>query len=176
MQQSGSAPGFDTRSIVRDLRLIRGNKMRAILFLTLLFSATLTAQLKIETFLNEPFDNTIVGVKEKNSNKKIEESDVMIYTGLIYYDWMDPISVRVGYLFGKDGQQKGKVLSNGSGTEDDARTFFEMIKAALIKKYGTDYAESGLMGFTTLAWNHVNGYSLTLSQKKSKATFTIFCR
>lgn len=156
---------------------IRGdNPMKHILILTLLFSINALSQVTIEKFLNEPFDNTVASIREKNRDKKIEEQDVMIYTGLMYYDWLEPISVRVGYLFSKDGNQKGKVLANGKGIEEDAQTFFNLSKAALIKKFGADYAESSMLGTTTFAWNHVDGYSIMLTRKKLKTTLTMFSK
>jgi hypothetical protein len=150
--------------------------MKRILILTLLFTAYASAQITVDGFLNESFDKTIASVKEQNREKKIEESDVMVYKALVYYDWMEPISVRVGYLFDKDGKETGKVLGNGKGAEEDAETFFNNAKAALIKKYGTDYAESSMLGITTLAWTHVKGCSITLSRKKLKTTLTIFSK
>jgi hypothetical protein len=150
--------------------------MRYILVLTLLFAANVYGQITIDGFLNESSDKTIASVKQQHQDKKIEESDVMIYTGLTYYDWMDPISVRVAYLFGKDGKQQGKVLGNGNGTEGDAKTFFTMAKIALVKKYGTDYKESSMMGMTTLAWNPGNGSSINLTQRKLRTTITIFSK
>jgi hypothetical protein len=150
--------------------------MKHLLILTLLFSVNAFSQMTIESFLNEPFDKSIASVREENREKKIEEQDVMIYTGLMYYDWMDPFSVRVGYLFAKDGKQKGKVLGNGKGIEEDAQAFFRLTKAALIKKFGSDYAENSMLGTTTLAWNHIDGYSVMLTGKKLKATLTMFSK
>jgi hypothetical protein len=150
--------------------------MKRILILTLLFTACVSAQITVEGFLNEPFDKTIASVKGQNRDKKVEESDVAMYKGLVYYDWMEPISVRIGYLFEKDGKQAGKVLGNGKGNEEDAEAFFTAAKATLIKKYGTEYAESSMLGMTSLAWNHVRGCSVTLTRRKLKTTLTIFSR
>ena len=160
----------------KPLTIAANKPMKKIIVLIILFSASGFAQATIENFLNEPFTNTAASIREKHPDKRIEEQDVMIYTVLTYYDWIEPISIKVGYMFGKDGSQKGKVIANAKNSEEDAQKFYDMAKAALIKKYGTNHTEKSLMGMDGLSWNNIEGWSVMLARKKGKATITLFRR
>jgi hypothetical protein len=133
-----------------------------------LLSIKLSAQFSLETFLNEPFDKDLTSIKEKLVDKKIEEKDLMNYKTILYYDWLEPISVKVGFMFKKDGRQSGKVIANGKDNEEDSQKLFDMSKTLLIKKYGNNYSENSMMGITMISWKGIENYAVTLSRKSGR--------
>ncbi|MCX7876879.1 MAG: hypothetical protein N2321_12045 [Melioribacteraceae bacterium] len=147
-------------------------------FLLIIFvsSLNLFAQFSLETFLNEPFDQTTTSIKEKIVDKKIEEKEIMNYKALLYYDWVDPISLKVGYMFTKEGKQNGKVVSNGKENEEDAQKLFDISKATLINKYGNKYSENSMMGVTMLMWKGIERYTVMLSRKGDKTMLTVISK
>ncbi|MFA5805162.1 MAG: hypothetical protein WC879_11000 [Melioribacteraceae bacterium] len=150
--------------------------LKIFMVLILVSSIKLFAQFSIETFLNDPFDQTTTTIKEKLADKKIEENDVMNYKGIIYYDWLDPISIKVGYLFTKGGKQNGKVISNGKGNEDDAQKLFDISKIVLINKYGNNFSENSMLGLTMITWKGVEGYTVMLSRKGEKTMLMVLSK
>jgi hypothetical protein len=142
-------------------------------FLLIIPFVKLSAQFSLETFLNEPCDNSIESIKVKLADKNLEEKEVKNYKALMYYDWLEPISIKVGYLFSKDGRQNGKVISNGKDDEGDAQKLFDISKFVLIKMYGNDFSETSMFGITMISWKVIEGRSVMLTIKGSKTMLTI---
>lgn len=147
--------------------------LKTIIVFVFLFSANLSAQFSIKTFLNEPLDQSMASIKEKLAGKKIEEKEVKNFKSILYYDWLDPISVKVGYLFTPEGKPNGKVLSNGNKTEEDSQKLFDMSKASLIKKYGSNFSENSMMGITMLHWAGLENSAIMLSHKGETTMLTV---
>lgn len=145
-----------------------------LLLLMQLLSLQLFAQFSLETFLSEPFDQTAASIIEKIADKKIEEKVIMNHKALLYYDWLEPISLKVGYMFTKEGKQIGKVISNGKEIEEDSQKLFDISKSALIKKYGNKYSENSMIGVTMLMWKGLEGYTVMLTRKAEKTIVTVF--
>ena len=150
--------------------------LKIFIVITLVSSIKLFAQFSIETFLNDPFDQTTTTIKEKHADKKIEENNVMNYKGIMFYDWLDPISIKVGYLFTKDGKQNGKVISNGKENEDDAQKLFDLSKIVLINKYGNKFSENSMLGLTMITWKGIEGYTVMLSRKGEKTMLMVLSK
>ncbi|MBU2508687.1 MAG: hypothetical protein KJ799_18495 [Bacteroidetes bacterium] len=147
--------------------------LKIILTILLFCSTEQFAQFSIEKFLNEPFNQTYDSVKEKYSDKKSEEKNVMNFKSIMFYDWLEPISIKVGYMFTKDGNQNGKVLTNGKETDADSEKFLVLLKAALINKYGSDFSDKSMLGITMINWNSVEGYSVMVMKESTHTMLTI---
>ncbi|KAF0153051.1 MAG: hypothetical protein FD143_491 [Ignavibacteria bacterium] len=145
--------------------------LKMALALVLLSFTTLMAQFSLETFLSDPFDQTITNIKEKHADKTIEEKEMMNFKVLMYYEWLEPISIKVGYMFTEEGKQKGKTLVNGK--DEDAQKLFGMTKALLLKKYGNKYSENSMLGVTMIMFKSEEGYSIMLTQKGEKTSLVV---
>ncbi len=150
--------------------------LKVFVFLILIPSIKLFGQFSLETFLNDPFDQTSTAIKEKLADKKIDEKEIMSYKAFMYYDWLEPLSIKVGYVFTKEGKQNGKVISNGRDKEEDAQKLFDISKTALIKKYGNNYSENSMLGLTMIMWKGIEGYIVLLSRKGEKTMLTVFIK
>ncbi|MCX6175168.1 MAG: hypothetical protein NTZ27_10480 [Ignavibacteriales bacterium] len=126
--------------------------------------------------MNDPFDQTTTTIREKLVDKKIEEKEIMNYKALMYYDWLEPISIKVGYMFTKDDKQNEKVITTGKEKEDDAQKLFDISKVALTKKYGNNYSENSMLGLTMITWKGIEGYLVMLSQKGEKTMLIIMSK
>ncbi len=142
-------------------------------FLLIFPFVKLSAQFSIETFLNEPCDNTTESVKQKLAGKTLEEKEIKNYKALMYYDWLEPISIKVGYLFTKEGRQNGKMISNSKDDEGDAQKLFDISKFVIIKMYGNDYSETNMFGITMISWKGMEGFSVILTMKGTKTMLAI---
>ncbi len=130
------------------------------------------SQFSIEKFIDEPFNHNISSVQD-SIKKKVIEKEVMNYKGILYYDWMEPISIKVGYLFEKNGKQNGKVIGNGKDKPEEAKILFDKLKEILIKKYGSNVSENSMLGLTMLMWKEIDGISIMLTSKEEKTMLTI---
>ena len=147
--------------------------LKTTLLCVLLFSIKLSAQFSLETFLNEPFDQNMTSAKEKLIDKNIEVGEVMSYKTILYHDWLEPLSVKIGFMFTRDGEQIGKVISNGKDDKEDSRKLFEIVKAFLVKKFGNNYLEKSMMGLTMLQWKGIYAYTVMLTVKDGKTMLTV---
>jgi hypothetical protein len=150
--------------------------LKTFVILMIISSLKLFAQFSLETFLNDPFDQTIITIKEKHVDKKIEEKEVMNHKALLCFDWLEPVSIKVGYLFTKDGKQNGKIISNGKEKEEDAQKLFDMAKGVLIKKFGNNYAENNMLGVTMIMWKEIVGYTVMLTRKGEKTMLAVLSK
>jgi hypothetical protein len=146
------------------------------LFLLFLFSIEASAQFSIESFLDEPIDKNFKDAKIQLSDKKIEEKQVMNFVGINYYEWLDPFSLKISYLFDDKGKQKGKALGNGRENKEDAVKLFEILKKQLIKKYGPNISENSMMGMTIVQWKGVDNYTVMLSTKDGSTMLMILVK
>lgn len=144
------------------------------LLLSLIFSFSITyGQLTIEKFVNETYDNDISIIKESIKDKKFEEKENKGTKSITYYDWISPISVKVGYIFDKEGKQKGRMILNGKENESEAKKTFDFLKKELVKIYGNDFSEMSMFGAVLLQWKNVKDFKVMLSRKDDKAAFFI---
>lgn len=143
-----------------------------ILFTLFLISSSF-AQLTVEKFINESYDRDINLIKESLKDKKFEEKENKGNKSITYYDWINPISVKVGYLFDKEGKQRGRMLLNGRENENESKKAFNFFKKELIKLYGNDFSETSMFGAILLQWKNVKDFRLMLSRKDDKTALLI---
>lgn len=143
-----------------------------IVFLIILVSNTF-GQLSIEKFVNETYDNNISIIKESIKDKKFEEKENKGTKSITYYDWINPVSVKIGYFFDKEGKQRGRMLLNGKENETESKRVFEVFKKELIKIYGNDFSETSMFGAVLLQWKNVKDFKVMLSRKDDKAALFI---
>lgn len=144
-------------------------------YMLLLFVLTIkvNAQFDLDSFIDEPFNNKYDEIKNRFADKKIEEKEVMNFKAVTYFDWIEPVSVKIGYMFSSDNKQKGKVVSNAKDNQEDAVKAFEIFKNMLIKKFGSNYSDSNFMGMTMLMWKNIERFTVMLTRKEAKAMLTI---
>jgi len=131
------------------------------------------AQFSIETFLNEPIDQTMTSIKEKLSDKKLVENLDGTFNILTYFDWMEPVSIKINFMFKKNGNQVSKSISNAKESEDEAKKLFDILNAALIKKYGNSVSQKSLFGVTAYSWYGAGGSVITFAQRSNKTILMI---
>ena len=146
---------------------------KLVLILSIFLISDSFAQISIEQFINGSYDNDIVSVKETIKDKKIEEKEYKESKSITYYDWVNPISVKVGYIFDKDGKQRGRMLLNGKENETESKRAFEIFKKELVKIYGNDFSEMSMFGAVLLQWKNVKDFKVMLSRKDDKAALFI---
>ncbi len=132
-----------------------------ILLITILFSNLLFAQFSLEKFLDEPFDLNYKTVKSKLKGKELIETTILKYKSVVYYDFLDPVSIQVGYMFDADNSQVGKVILNGRENEKDSEKLFEILLAALEKKFSKNYSKADLGNMTMINWKGLKDLSVT---------------
>lgn len=139
----------------------------------LLFSSSLFAQISLDYFLSDSLHESLFSIKSQLVDKKLEERQQSSFNILIYYDWIEPISVKISLLFNKDSNVlTGKGISNVKDSED-AQTLFNKAMEALVKKYGPSINNTTLMGMTTYSWSGIGGSAIVLSHKDNKTTLLI---
>ena len=143
-----------------------------IVFLIILASNSF-GQLSIEKFVNETYDNDISIIKESIKDKKFEEKESKGTKSITYYDWINPVSVKIGYIFDKEGKQRGRMLLNGKENETESKKAFEFFKKELVKIYGNDFSEMSMFGAVLLQWKNVKDFKVMLSRKDDKAALFI---
>ncbi len=147
------------------------------IFLTLVsllvFDGVINAQFSVEKFLDEKMDNDYKSVKVRFKDKNLDEITITKFKSLVYFDYMDPISIKVGYLFDNNGNQKGKVIMNGKENEKDAETLFNMLLPVLEKKFSDNYSKSNIGNLVMINWKGLKHLTVILSQQDKKAMLTI---
>ena len=133
----------------------------------------ISAQFSIETFLNEPTDQTLTSMKEKLSDKKFDVNLDGTFNILTYFDWLEPVSVKINLMFKKDGNQVSKTISNAKESEDDTKKLFDIINTVLIKKFGNSLSQKSLFGVTAYTWYGAGGSTIILTQKNGKTILMI---
>ena len=146
---------------------------KLVLILSIFLISDSFAQISIDQFINSSYDNDIVSIKETIKDKKIEEKEYKESKSITYYDWVNPISVKVGYIFDKDGKQRGRMLLNGKENETESKRAFEIFKKELVKIYGNDFSEMSMFGAVLLQWKNVKDFKVMLSRKDDKAALFI---
>jgi hypothetical protein len=144
-----------------------------VLSLILLFAGSLFAQFSLEKFLDEPFDFNYKTIKSKLKGKELIETTILKYKSVVYYDFIDPVSVQVGYMFDNDNSQIGKVIINGKESEKDAEKLFEILLEALEKKFSKNYSKADLGNMTMINWKGLKDLSVILSRQVNKTMLTI---
>jgi len=137
------------------------------------YISSISAQFKFENFINESFDNDLISIKEQIKEKKFEEKENKGIKSITYYDWVNPISIKVGYIFDKEGKQKGRMILNGKENETESKKAFDIFKKEIIKIFGKDFSEMNMFGATILQWKNLKEYKVILSRKDNKTAFFI---
>lgn len=143
------------------------------MLLLFMLAVKVNAQFNLDAFIDEPLNNKYDEIKNRFADRKIEEKEVMNFKALTYFDWIEPVSVKIGYLFSSDNKQKGKVVSNAKDNQEEAVKAFEIFKNTLIKKIGSNYSDTNFMGMTMLIWKNVEGVTVMLTRKDVKTMLTI---
>lgn len=143
------------------------------LWIMLLIYSNSFGQISTTQFIGEQFTKNISSFKDSLKLKPIEESEFKEITTLSYYEWLEPISVKVSYLFNKTGQQIGKYLTNGKQNDDDADKLFLMLKNTLVKEFNLGYTETSLLGVTMLTFQSAKGVTILLVRKGETTKCTI---
>ena len=147
--------------------------LRIFMALILLSSIKLFSQSSFESFLNDPFDQTISAIKEKLGEKKYEEKEVKGLPTLSYYDWFDPFSISIQYLFNKNGTLVTKIITNGKENENDADKIFALLKEMIIKKHGPNYTDNSILSVKMFMWKSADNLSIMLVRKGDNTTMMI---
>lgn len=145
-------------------------------FIFLAFSIYLNnalAQFQVEKFLDEPFNLNYNASKTKLKDKDFEETSVLKFKSLVYFDFIDPVSVKVGYMFDLDNSQKGKVIMNAKETEKDAEKLFELLLIPLEKKFSKNYSKTEFGDMVMINWKGLKDLSVILSRQGKKTIMTI---
>lgn len=137
------------------------------------FDGVINAQFSVEKFLDEKMDYDYKSVKMKFKDKDLEETTITKFKSLVYFDYMDPISIKVGYLFDNNGNQKGKVIMNGKENEKDAEALFDMLLPVLEKKFSDNYSKSNIGNLVMINWKGLKDLSVILSRQDKKTMLTI---
>lgn len=147
--------------------------LKSLILLFTLCSYSLIGQLSVSNFINESYDNDISTIKESLKEKKYEEKEGKNGKSITYYDWLNPISVKVGYIFDKEGKQRGRMLLNGKETETESKKAFEIFKREMIKIYGNDFSEMNMFGATLIQWKNIKDFKILVSRKDDKAALFV---
>ncbi len=147
--------------------------LKIFVVLVFLSSVKLFAQSSFESFLNDPFDQTITTIKEKLGEKKYEEKEVKGFPTLSYYDWFDPFSISIQYIFNKNGTLVSKSITNGKENEKDADKIFDLLKEMIINKHGTIYTDNSMLVVTMLIWKSADNLSIMLIRKGDSSKMLI---
>lgn len=143
------------------------------LIVILFTSEILDAQFSLEKFLDEPFNYNYKTIDSKLKDKQIEETTILKFKSVVYFDFIEPISIKVGYLFDTDGSQKGKVIMNGKESEKDAETLFDILLNTLEKKFSKNYSKAELGNMKMINWKGLKDLSIILSKQENKTMLTI---
>ncbi|MCX6173678.1 MAG: hypothetical protein NTZ27_02875 [Ignavibacteriales bacterium] len=147
--------------------------LKLISLLLILGYFKLCAQFSIETFLDEPLNKTFSEVKELLADKKYGENLDGTFNIITYYEWLEPISIRINFMFKKDGKPVSKGIFNAKETEEDAQKLFNILNGVLIKKYGQSISQKSLFGITAYSWSGVGGSVVTFAQASKKTRLMI---
>jgi len=144
-----------------------------ILAITFIFIQSSNAQFSLEKFLDEPFNLNYKTVKLALKGKELEETTILKYKSIVYYDFLEPVSIKVGYMFDVDNTHKGKTIMNGKENEKDAEKLFEILLAALEKKYSKNYSKTEIGNMIMINWKGLKDLSVILSRQVNKTILTI---
>ncbi len=145
-----------------------------IISITCLFiNQSLVAQFSLEQFLDEPFNYDYKTIHLKLKNKEIEETTILKFKSVVYFDYLNPVSIKVGYLFDVDGSQKGKVIMNGKENSKEADLLFEILLNALEKKFSKNFSKAELGNMVMFNWKGLKDLSVILSKQENKTMLTI---
>lgn len=66
-----------------------------LILITLIFTHhNLEAQFLIEKFLDEPFNHTLKTIQSKLKDKETEETTILKYKSVVYFDYIEPVSIK----------------------------------------------------------------------------------
>lgn len=136
------------------------------------FIATCTAQFSLEKFFDEPISGNYETLKAKIKSKNPFEEEIVKFRSLVYYNTIESIPVKVGYLF-DDGSQKGKVITNSKEDEKNAAQLFDILLKVLEKKFGTNYSKNDIGSMIMVNWKGMDTLSIILSKKMKRTILTI---
>lgn len=148
-------------------------KLKLFIVLLLLLSVQIAAQFSLDKFIDEPINSTLDEMKQNLSDKKLTQDQQKSFIFLSFYDWIEPVSVKVTYMFKENGTQTGKILSNSKTDEQDSKIFFDLVYNALVKKYGESLNKNSLFGATAYSWYGKGGSVISLTHKSDKTILMI---
>lgn len=144
-----------------------------VLFGILFTIQTASAQFSLDKFLDEPFNYNYKTIHSKLKDKDVEETTILKFKSVVYFDFLEPVSIKVGYLFDIDGSQKGKAIMNGKENSKDAETLFDILLNSLEKKFSKNYSKVELGNMVMLNWKGLKDLSVILSKQDNKTMLTI---
>ena len=147
--------------------------IKAALLLSILFSIKIYSQFSLDRFITDPLDKTLVSVKDSLAGRLTEINFRNNLTGIKYYDWIAPVSIRVLFLFNKDGREVSKGISNAKNSKKDVQILFNIIFKELTNKFGGYMTKNSLFGVTRYSWLGVNGDLIALMCEPDRAKLTI---
>jgi hypothetical protein len=136
-----------------------------VLLILILFKVEIIAQFSIDNFFDGSFNRTYTSVKDSLAEKKFTEKNAMGIKTIMYYDYYEPLSVQIGYMFKEDGNLMGRIIGNGKEDEESANKLFDIFKKLLIEKFGSIYTSNSMLGVTMLSWSGNDRYSVMLTKK-----------
>lgn len=142
--------------------------------ISILFSIqTVNAQFSLDKFLDEPFNYNYKTIYSKLKDKDLEETTILKFKSVVYFDFIEPVSIKVGYMFDDDGLQKGKAIMNGKENSKDAETLFDILLKSLEKKFSKNYSKAELGNMVMINWKGLKDLSIILSKQENKTMLTI---
>ncbi|MDP2038730.1 MAG: hypothetical protein Q8L04_15215 [Ignavibacteria bacterium] len=147
--------------------------LKVVLLFIILFYASISAQFFAERLITDPFTQNISSLKDSLGTKAFEESEIKELTTITYYDWLEPVSIKITYMFKKDGAQVGKFISNAKQNEEDAEKTYNLLKRILVNKFGSSYTETSLLGLTMLMWKGDQNATVMLIRKGTSSKLTV---
>jgi hypothetical protein len=145
-----------------------------LVLITLLFiNQNLLAQFSLDKFLDEPFNYNYKSISAKLKDKETEETTILKFKSVVFFDYLEPVSIKVGYMFDVDGSQKGKVIMNGKESSKDAETLFDILLKSLEKKFSKNYSKTELGNMVMINWKGLKDLSVILSKQENKTMLTL---
>jgi hypothetical protein len=142
----------------------------------ILVSAEAYAQFSLDTFLSDSLTKPISVVKKALNNEKTTENTKGKFDRITYFSWLNPVSIKVDYMFKKDGGFAARSISNAKDTKEDGQQLFNIVDSLLTKKYGKSMTHRSLLGVEMYGWAGVGGALIGLTKKgdSTKLVFMIF--
>ena len=142
----------------------------------ILISAVGYAQFSLATFLSDSLTKPISVVKKTLDNEKIIENTNGKYDRITYFSWLNPVSIKVNYMFKKDGSFAARSISNAKDNKEDGQELFNIVDSVLTKKYGESMTHRSLLGVEMYGWAGPGGALIGLSRKadRTELVFMLF--
>lgn len=134
----------------------------------------LLAQSLIYEFINSNWEIKEPELKKSLITKQLSIKELFNIRKISYYDWLEPVSLKITYVFENDGEIIGKIMANAKKDTAEKNILYNILKPTIIKLLGKNNSSQSLMGAEILAWEIPNKFSLTLSVFNDIVVFTVF--